>query len=274
MDMPVNNKTACVFPVGTVYLMTGLVFMVVGFLLSTTWNEHVFLFLNRSLYQVTGTTFWAVLTNFGDGFFLFPLAMLLVWRNPERQLALVFSACLAVFVLKLTKGLMAFDRPFAQLGQSVQMLIGPTLKHNSLPSGHTGTAFLFAGLALIWLRRKTALMILIMAVMVGLSRIAVGAHWPADILLGAWIGLVCALAGVRLSQSVRQVMPGRIIYLFLGLVAAIVLPNYDNGFCDVCGVMLCQHLLAAIALVVLVSEMLMICRSDDQYHSAAQRSAG
>lgn len=62
---------------------------------------------------------------------------------------------------------------------------------NSMPSGHTIASF--AGLVMIGLlvpRVKWATWTI--AIIIGLSRICYGAHWPTDVILGAFIGMVTA----------------------------------------------------------------------------------
>ena len=62
---------------------------------------------------------------------------------------------------------------------------------NSMPSGHTAASF--AGLVMIglWVPKwKWATWTL--AILIGVSRICIGAHWPSDVILGAFIGMVTA----------------------------------------------------------------------------------
>lgn len=62
---------------------------------------------------------------------------------------------------------------------------------NSFPSGHTVAAF--SGLVMIGLLKPTIKQYTwAIAIVVGLSRICVGAHWSTDVLVGAFIGMVVA----------------------------------------------------------------------------------
>lgn len=63
---------------------------------------------------------------------------------------------------------------------------------NSMPSGHSAASF--AGLVMIGMLvgGKIKWLTWTLAVVIGLSRIMIGAHWPSDVLLGAFIGMVSA----------------------------------------------------------------------------------
>ena len=61
------------------------------------------------------------------------------------------------------------------------------LYHGSFPSGHTQTAFSVAVLMALLFRRHRGWWLL-WAVMVGISRVYLGSHFPDDVLAGACIG--------------------------------------------------------------------------------------
>jgi undecaprenyl-diphosphatase len=71
------------------------------------------------------------------------------------------------------------------------------LIHHSFPSGHTVTIFTLAGILIFSFRSLSARIgLILVATLVGISRIAVGVHWPADVLAGGALGIICATAAV------------------------------------------------------------------------------
>jgi len=66
----------------------------------------------------------------------------------------------------------------------------------SFPSGHAAGSFAFAAFVLT-LNRRAGAIVLLVAVLIGLSRIALGVHYPSDVLAGALLGSVVGWASAR-----------------------------------------------------------------------------
>ena len=62
-------------------------------------------------------------------------------------------------------------------------------KTNSFPSGHTQAAFTLALLLMIYIR-KYYFVILLVASLMGISRIFMSMHFPSDIFFGAYLGSI------------------------------------------------------------------------------------
>ena len=73
---------------------------------------------------------------------------------------------------------------------------------NSMPSGHA--ALSFAGLVMLgMLMPRFKILTWGLAILIGLSRIAIGAHWPTDVLLGAFIGMVSADVVLSIVRRIK-----------------------------------------------------------------------
>ena len=71
----------------------------------------------------------------------------------------------------------------------------------SFPSDHASAAFGIA-FAVFLFDRVIGSMFLAVAVLIGVGRVFIGAHYPADILAGCLVGLAAALVVVRLARPV------------------------------------------------------------------------
>jgi membrane-associated phospholipid phosphatase len=164
-------------------------------------NQGLFLWLNGLGRGAAGSVFWANTTILGDTLVAFALLGLFARRRPDIVWALLLAALFTTAWVHILKPLIDNPRPLAVLGADMVNVIGANLRSNSFPSGHTATAFTLAGvICLRGVHPALGVGCLLLAVLAGLSRAAVGAHWPLDILAGAFGGWLAAAIGVTLSR--------------------------------------------------------------------------
>lgn len=176
-------------------------------------DDQAFLALNRALSGDAATALFSAVSWLGNGAVLALLIVppMLARSRPKlrRHLAplvlAVAAGGLAVFGLKI-----AVDRPrppahFAALGVPVHAPLGAP-PDASFPSGHAQTAFGAAAyLCLLYPRGAAAFLAL--ASLVGLSRVALGAHFPSDVLAGALLGSALSIAGYLIARRLRAARP-------------------------------------------------------------------
>ena len=163
------------------------------------WTNRIFSYANDGL--------WTHLSLLADGLFLILLVLPFFGRRPDIVWQFLLATLLAGLYIPSMKELFSELRPPAVLLEGSFHLIGPALQNNAFPSGHTTAAFIVAGI--VCLQRidvRIKLAALLLAVMVGFSRIADGVHWPLDVLGGAFGGWLIAIGAVWLSQHWRAGM--------------------------------------------------------------------
>lgn len=205
----------------------------IALLLATGGNVALFEWLNRFMAQA-GDTWWSHLTVLGDTSLALMFLLPLLGRRPDLAWQFVLAAVFASFWSHGMKALFSSLRPPAVLPEGSFHLIGPMFEHNSFPSGHTTTIFVLAGLVCVQqLSDRLKLLMLLLALLVGLSRIACGVHWPLDVLGGMFGGWLSALAGVWLGrrwQAGLNIGFQRVLAVLFTLLAFWVVLYYDNGF--------------------------------------------
>ncbi|MFZ1509514.1 MAG: phosphatase PAP2 family protein [Anaerolineae bacterium] len=135
-------------------------------------------------------------TQIGNGMVATALALILYFAG-DRLLAyeLILGTLTLWLVVELVKLLVRRRRPFIRLSQA--RIVGRRAGGRSFPSGHTSQAFFMATLVAGYLHAGVWAVCLLYAsaLLVGITRMYVGAHYPRDVLAGAILGSAWGLLG-------------------------------------------------------------------------------
>jgi len=142
------------------------------------------------------------ITVFGDGIFLLALVLLLSCRNPRFHWTILFVSLVSAVVVNLLKDYYAIPRPPAVLDPEAFNLLGRGYTSRSFPSGHSMTGFLVASVCICYTKNNLLkVLFMTMAVLVALSRVLIGVHWPMDVLVGGSLGILLGVGGVVVTAK-------------------------------------------------------------------------
>jgi len=181
---------------------TGRVLLTAGIAAVLLLVSAAFDFIPNSI-QVRGTTarFAEFFSLLGNGGLLIPLALILFglgWYLKKDRLRLagrdsIYALLLSGALAQIIKAVVERPRPTHAAGYVLHALKNPSFfdltgRFNSFPSGHTTTAF---ALAMVLAKRypRLRLPLYATAILISLSRIALGSHYPSDIVGGAILGI-------------------------------------------------------------------------------------
>lgn len=195
-----------------------------------------FYYLNKNLSQFPRLQY--NLTQFGDAFIFLSLLAIFIVYAPKLWEALISASLISALLSNVLKELFSVPRPAAILDRETFVIIGKVLPGltSSLPSGHSITIFtvltciMFGFLPQERLHRILWFTSFIFAgLILAFTRVAIGAHFPIDVVVGSIVGYTSGLAGIFLNEkyniwkwiSNKKYYP-IFIFLFIAGIAVIV----------------------------------------------------
>lgn len=149
--------------------------------------------------------FVSSLGNFGA--IWIALAALLLIAKTYHQSGLAVSIALLidfVAVNLIIKPLVGRERP-CDVTVPEDMLLA-CLSDHSFPSGHTAAAFA-AAFALFLYHKRAGSAALILAILMGFSRLYLFVHFPSDVIAGALLGLIFGFIGYKFALRRNKKAP-------------------------------------------------------------------
>jgi len=157
------------------------------------WDWALVLRLNRVACRTWARAPFHVVSRLGDGVFWYVLMLALLVRFREDAVPAVLHMIVAGLVCtalyKWIKGRTLRPRPY-EARPEVVMFAAP-LDRFSFPSGHTLHAVAFTMVALAYYP-ALAWLAVPFTLLVAASRVALGLHYPSDVLAGALLGATIA----------------------------------------------------------------------------------
>jgi membrane-associated phospholipid phosphatase len=210
------------------------------------------LFININSYTAHSNPFiWANLTFLGDTLPACGIMLLFIRKRPDLVWSGILATLIATVIVNILKLYLNIPRPAAIIDRNLINIIGPALYRHSFPSGHTVTIFTLEAILIFYFRNfYMRLGIVLLALLTGISRIVVGAHWPIDILAGASLGIICGTMGVYIITRFGW-NRSKSVQLIIGFI--LILSNFYLLLFYNCGYEQAIYLQSFMAIAVLVA---------------------
>lgn len=131
-----------------------------------------------------------VVTYLGSQYVIVLVIAFLVWCvDKKKGYFVAWCCCWGLAFSNGIKGIFKVPRPIGTDG--IRTLAEETATSYSFPSGHSAnSATLMSSLVLVFKNKILFCLSFILPILVGLSRLYLGCHWPLDVLAGLLLGFV------------------------------------------------------------------------------------
>lgn len=152
--------------------------------------------------------FWKFITHLGDdGYLWIAIGILLLFFKKTRTTGVTVLISLLFSLLinnEFLKKLVERPRPFVTFSEIVPLI--PKPRSFSFPSGHSSGSFSAAMVLLYMLPKKYGVPAVVLAAMIAFSRMYVGVHYPADVIVGTLVGIMNSVLAYYLVKYVGELL--------------------------------------------------------------------
>lgn len=150
------------------------------------------LFLQESVRNPILDNLMIFITSLGNGGMIWIVATIVLLIPKKTRKAGIMSAVALLGSLiinnNIVKNIVQRPRPFVTF-TDLQIII-PTPSEFSFPSGHTSSSFAAAAVFYRHLPKKFGIPSVVLAGLIGFSRLYVGVHYPTDVIAGVLMGIL------------------------------------------------------------------------------------
>lgn len=151
------------------------------------------------------------LTQLGDALIFFPLISIFIIYAPKLWEALLVSSIFSLIVSYTLKSQFDVPRPIKVLDIDSFAIIGePHYGYSSFPSGHSIATFVvITTLLFAFMPKKNkykigwSILMIALGLFIAFSRVAVGAHYPFDVIVGSTLGFIVTVLGIIVSFKIN-----------------------------------------------------------------------
>lgn len=141
------------------------------------------------------------LGNFGFIWILIAAAFIIIPKTRKTGLTMAVSLMIILITVNLIlKPLIDRARPFEISSDILKNVLISLPSDGSFPSGHTAAAF-GAATAAFCCNKRIGSILLVMAVLMGMSRLYFAVHFPTDVIGGAVIGVAAGVLSYKISAK-------------------------------------------------------------------------
>ena len=163
-------------------------------------DAAIFYLFNRACDNPVLDNIMLLVTEMGSGAFIAAVAVMLLFFKEKKfrmtSILLLAGLTVSYYGVQILKDFVARPRPFFTL-ENVNVIF--VTNGFSFPSNHAAIAFLAAVILSKYFRKSPVFYGL--AVIVAVSRLYLGVHFPSDVFVGACVGMIIGYVMVRIGGS-------------------------------------------------------------------------
>ncbi|OUR88657.1 hypothetical protein A9Q81_23235 [Gammaproteobacteria bacterium 42_54_T18] len=161
-------------------------------------EHNVCLYFNNFSRKKTIKRFFSIISRLGDGGIWYTLMLGLFFFGGFKgyvvALGMALMAIINVAIYKSLKSKLVRERPYISFRD---LSCGtPPLDQYSFPSGHTLHAVSFT-VVCIYFFPLLAVLLIPISILIAISRVVLGLHYPTDVVMGALIGAVISISTIK-----------------------------------------------------------------------------